>query len=187
MPVNLGKHEKFSCRLIAIRLSEEAYEKRMRNFDSKQRRRQIKIGEKKDVLNEWNLFVTNLPETIKAEQINELYFLRWQIELFFKALKSWFDLRSLNQSNENRAAMFLYLSLISVALLSLLMMPTLEKELSLYKAAKLWKRKIGEFFKCFKENAEKAVSWLNEKLYQVALKDNQPNRLSSKTKVLRYA
>jgi Transposase DDE domain len=50
--VNLGKHEKFSCRLVAIRLSKEAYEKRMRNFDRKQRRRQIKIGEKKDVLNE---------------------------------------------------------------------------------------------------------------------------------------
>jgi hypothetical protein len=185
--VKLGKQEKFPCRLIAVRLSQKAYEKRMRNFDRQQKRRKVKVGEKEDVLNEWNIFVSNLPGVIEEDQICNLYFLRWQVELFFKALKSWFNLRSLNQSDANRAAIYLYLSLISMMLLNLLMIPTLEKELSLYQAAKLWKRKIGEFFELFQEDAEKAISWLQEKLYQVALKDTRQNRLSSKAKVLTHA
>jgi hypothetical protein len=187
LPVKLGKQEQFPCRLIAVRLSKEAYEKKMRNVDRQQKRRAVKVGEKKDLLNEWNLLVTNLPRTIQENQLCDLYFLRWQVELFFKALKSCFDIRSLNQSNISRAAMFLYLNLISVVLLNLLMMSISEKELSLYKAAKLWKRKIGEFFEFFKENAENAISWLKEKLYQMALKDNRRNRLSSKAKVLAHA
>jgi hypothetical protein len=184
--VKLGKDEKFPCRLIAVRLSKEAYEKRMRNFDRQQKRRAVKVGKKEDVLNEWNIFITNLPNIIKENQICDLYFLRWQVELFFKAIKSWFDLRSLNQSNVGRSAMFLYLSLISAVLLSLLIIPILERELSFYKAAKLWKRKIGEFFKLFKENAESAVSWLKGQLCLVTLKDSRPHRLSSKSKVLSY-
>lgn len=168
-------------------MNQAAYEKRMRNFDRKQKRRKVKVGEKKDLLNEWNIFVTNLPASIKENQINDLYFLRWQVELFFKALKSLFNLRKLDQSNVNRSAMFLYLSLINIVLLSLFILPTMEKEVSLYKAAKLWKRKIGEFFKFFKENAQDAVFWLTEQLYQVALKETRRTRLTSKGKMLQYA
>jgi Transposase DDE domain len=188
LPIKLGRNEKFPCRLIAVRLSEEAYEKRMRNFDKQHRRRGEFKGNKKDVLNEWSIFVTNLPIVITTEKICDLYYLRWQIELFFKALKSWFDLRSLNHSNEHRVALSLYVSLISIVLLSLLIMPISEKEISLYKASKLWKRKIGEFFfKLFKEDGENAISWLEGKLYQVALIESRRSRPSSKAKVLHYA
>ena len=186
-PVLLGKQEKFPCRFIAVRLSQEAYEKRMRRWEGKQKRSRVKVGDPQDELNRWNLFVTNLATTLPAEQICHLYFLRWQIELFFKAVKSGWEMRALNHRNLHRAAMSLYVNLISVVVLNVLMFPLLEKELSFYKAAKVWKRKIGEFFEFFKENAEQAVLWLQERLVQLAFKETRPQRLSSKAKVLDYA
>lgn len=49
-----------------------------------------KITDLQKIYNQYVLVSTSLPETISAEQILELYRMRWQIELVFKRLKSIF-------------------------------------------------------------------------------------------------
>lgn len=49
-----------------------------------------KVTDLQKIYNRYVLVSTSLPETISAEQILELYRMRWQIELVFKRLKSIF-------------------------------------------------------------------------------------------------
>jgi len=61
--------------------------------------------------------VTNLArETVPASDIVELYRLRWQIELLFKELKSYCNLKKFSTSNENIVSTLIYASFITVLL-----------------------------------------------------------------------
>ena len=61
--------------------------------------------------------VTNLPrETVVASDIVELYRLRWQIELLFKELKSYCNLKKFSTVNKNIVDTLIYASFITVLL-----------------------------------------------------------------------
>jgi hypothetical protein len=61
--------------------------------------------------------VTNLPrETVPASDIVELYRLRWQIELLFKALKSYCNLKKFSTQNKHIVDTLIYASFITVLL-----------------------------------------------------------------------
>jgi len=49
------------------------------------------ISDEAKVFNEYIVVVTNLNEDIPAEEILEAYRLRWQVEIYFKRLKSILD------------------------------------------------------------------------------------------------
>lgn len=84
MNVFVGSEEKVPVRLIANLLSDDQKEKRLKKKTANR-----KLG--KDALESigLNLFVTNVPkEKCNSDTIYQLYRLRWQIELIFKAWKS---------------------------------------------------------------------------------------------------
>ncbi|MFT5758721.1 MAG: hypothetical protein ACI9LM_003469 [Alteromonadaceae bacterium] len=61
--------------------------------------------------------VTNLPrETVPASDVVELYRLRWQIELLFKELKSYCNLKKFSTENQNIMTTLIYASFITVLL-----------------------------------------------------------------------
>lgn len=61
--------------------------------------------------------VTNLPrDTVPASDIVELYRLRWQIELLFKELKSYCNLKKFSTQNKNIVDTLIYASFITVLL-----------------------------------------------------------------------
>ncbi len=65
--------------------------------------------------------VTNLPrETVPATDIVGLYRLRWQIELLFKELKSYCNLKKFSTQNKEIVATLIYGSIITVLLKRLL-------------------------------------------------------------------
>lgn len=63
---------------------------------------------------EYRWYVTNLPETmVLAEWIYPIYRLRWQIELFFKSIKSTLNADQITTENENIALTICYSSVLS--------------------------------------------------------------------------
>ena len=69
--------------------------------------------------------VTNLPrETVPTNDIVELYRMRWQIELLFKELKSYCNLKKFSTQNKNIVTTLIYGSFITVLLKRLLAFST---------------------------------------------------------------
>lgn len=63
------------------------------------------------------LLVTNLPrERVSADQVGQLYRLRWQIELMFKEWKSHANLRAFDTANENIAEGLVWAALAAAVL-----------------------------------------------------------------------
>lgn len=63
---------------------------------------------------EYRWYVTNLPETMMlASWIYPVYRLRWQIELFFKSIKSMLNADQITTENENIALTTCYSSILS--------------------------------------------------------------------------
>lgn len=84
----IGK-ELFPSRLIASRVDQQTYEKRMRNTNKKSRRRGFKVLSSYKTTAALNLFITNVPsEWMTTDQVRNVYGLRWQVELIFKTWKS---------------------------------------------------------------------------------------------------
>ena len=72
------------------------------------------IGFRFPKTNEYRWYVTNLPESMMlAEWIYPVYRLRWQIELFFKSIKSTFNADQITSENENIALTTCYSSILS--------------------------------------------------------------------------
>jgi len=111
--------QKFSTRLIAIKVSDEIYNQRVRNL-KKQYKKRRKNPEKKTLeLQRYVIFITNIPrETIAPEHIGTIYRLRWSIELVFKRWKSIFKIDRLTGTNGNRTLCFIYAKLIAILLMN---------------------------------------------------------------------
>lgn len=61
----------------------------------------------------WRLYLTNLPSTLSADAIAELYRLRWQVELLFKTLRSSFRLGDLPVRRPTAVMCLVYASLLT--------------------------------------------------------------------------
>ncbi|MCP4458818.1 MAG: transposase [Cytophagales bacterium] len=81
LEVYIGNEIKHPVRLIAHKLDEKQTNKRVNKTRGKKR----KALEKGEPMSQLNVFVTNVPASIcSAQQLYELYTIRWQIELIFK-------------------------------------------------------------------------------------------------------
>jgi hypothetical protein len=177
----------FPCQLVAIKLTEKAYQQRLRNLAEKHRKDPRSKATQPDSLNQWTIFVTNLSSSIEVDVLLQVYSLRWQIELLFKMMKTFLNLRSIDAVSQPRALISLYTSLISMTLLSFVANTIIDKEVSLYKASKIFIKNIRTFFG-FINSKNCAISWLKEILNQFALKESRPKRPSTRLSLeLSYA
>lgn len=168
------------CRLVALRLTEAAYAQRLKNLEERHRKDPRSKANHYDPLNHWTIVITNLPSSVEAEVLLQLYRLRWQIELFFKMMKTFLNLRKIEAVNLYRARVSLYVSLIALTLLSFVTATVIDKEISLYKASKAFIKNVRVFFDFINNKKQCAVSWLASVLGRTALKESRKNRPSTK-------
>jgi hypothetical protein len=75
-------------RICALRKSLEAVEQAMKKIKRNCSKRQVDISDECIETNEYIILITSLPNTISAETVLSAYRYRWQIEIYFKRLKS---------------------------------------------------------------------------------------------------
>lgn len=105
------KSQQVKCRLVAVRLPEEAVEKRLRKIRAEENRRGIQKSEELKALLGWTILLTSLPrEEATVELLLDLYPLRWRVEIIFKSLKSYTPGQKLaaHRSNANHIQALLH-------------------------------------------------------------------------------
>lgn len=89
--VNGSKGESVPLRICARRKTPEAIVRCQKRIIDKERRQKGNYTDETKEFNDYIVLVTALPDTSSSEQILELYRLRWQVEIYFKRLKSILD------------------------------------------------------------------------------------------------
>jgi len=78
-------------RICAIRKTPDAIVQTQKRMRRRENRNQIKISDEAKIFNEFIIVVTNVEESVSAEEILNAYRFRWQVEIHFKRLKSILD------------------------------------------------------------------------------------------------
>jgi Transposase DDE domain len=184
IPVFLGSDQRFPCRLIALRLSDNEYERRRRN-QKRQGKRNLRITQESPTeLDKWSILVTNLrTEQLSAEKAWEVYACRWQIELFFKLLKSECNLANFTHQNPLRIQIEVYIKYIAVWVIMMIVMTITEKEISLSKAVSVFRQFGSKLFVKTYDALYVAIEEIVDFLIIHAAKDVRRKRLTSKQKI----
>lgn len=105
-------------RLVACSLPQEQAEQARRRVKRKAQKNQVQVRPQSLFVAGFVLLLTNLPATQwSAQQIVQLYRLRWQVELCFKRLKSILQLDQLRARDPQVAAVYLLAKLLAALLL----------------------------------------------------------------------
>lgn len=97
---NGDEGSKIPLRVCAVRKPADAVARTGKQLASKSRKKQVAVTDKAKLFNEYIVLVTALPENITAEQVLDTYRLRWQVEMYFKRLKSILDFGELPKRRE---------------------------------------------------------------------------------------
>ncbi|PUF89316.1 transposase [Geobacillus sp. LYN3] len=120
---NEGMNQRFTPRAVAF-----LYVRKKEKKKGKALSRQT-LEQKK-----YHILLTNLPqESFDAQQVYELYSLRWQVELLFKGWKSLFDLDRVKKMKKERFECHLYGTLIAILVTQTL----------LFQARRYWHQREG--------------------------------------------
>jgi len=119
--LGISYKKQLKCRLVAVRLPEKVVNQRRRKANQKSKTQGKQLSAKEAELLAWNIVITNTTkEQLSAEAACDLYRARWQIELVFKALKSYLNLDKIGSSGKYQLECIIYGRLIAaVALLTL--------------------------------------------------------------------
>jgi len=186
--------QKFSTRLIAIRVSDEIYNQRVRALNKAYRKRRKTPTKSTIELQRYVIFITNIPkEMIAPQHIGTIYRLRWSIELVFKRWKSTFKIDRVTGTNGNRTLCFIYVKLIAILLMSnfenyaLLLAKKIGRELSYEKFFK-WILSRDRFQRLFASefSIEQFLQKLEDNIPRM-LRDRRKKRLSSLDLILSSA
>jgi hypothetical protein len=115
--IRTGKGNAMPIRVIALKKSRQQADLSVRKAIMEQKKKQRTINPETIDYHRYIILLTSLPKKIKADEILELYRLRWQIEITFKHLKSIFGLGHLPKEDEESARSWLHGKLF-VALLA---------------------------------------------------------------------
>lgn len=118
--IYIGKKDRIFVRLIGVKVPQEVVELRKQQY-KKSRGANKELS---DELKEWHnytLMITNIPkEQLSLKSILKLYKIRWQIELFFKNMKSILVVDKMTGKNKFRIICFIYVKLAVTWIASLL-------------------------------------------------------------------
>lgn len=148
---------KLKVRVIAERVPDEVANERRRKLRQKAKKKGYVPTSSYLYLQGWSLYITSVgAELLPAESVGLVYGIRWQIELVFKAWKSYHGLTELKGKRPERIECFIYGRLIMIAI-----MAVLSNSIRRY----LWKTKKRElsFLKTishFRLKAFKALSFI---------------------------
>jgi Transposase DDE domain len=108
-PILIGATAQVAARLIAARVPEEVVNARRRIARKNAKKKGYTPSQAHLTLLAWNLFITNVPETIwQPPTVLKVYPIRWQVELIFKSWKSYLHLASIKTTKEAPTLCYLY-------------------------------------------------------------------------------
>ena len=99
---------KLAVRVCSIKKSKEAARESIKKVLAEQKKKQRKPNPETLEMHRYIVLATSLPESIRGEQVMELYRNRWQIEIAFKRLKSIIGLGHLPKVDEESARSWLH-------------------------------------------------------------------------------
>lgn len=115
--LKLSETKMEKVRLTGIKLPDEKINEKKRKANKIAEQKGICLTQKEKILLEWFLVITNIyKQKLSFKTICELYRLRWQIELCFKALKTGLGFDNFSNCGKNYFECLLYGKLICVAL-----------------------------------------------------------------------
>lgn len=102
--ITIGTGEKaFDCRLIAVPVPEQVWTERIRKAQIRAKSHGLALSDDYKQRARFSVFITNTDEkTLNADNVIELYRLRWQIELIFKTWKSLLDIHKVKAVKKER-------------------------------------------------------------------------------------
>lgn len=164
-------------RLIAMRLSDEDVEKRIRKLNRRAQKRGKQPTQVTLEFMQWSIYITNVEEHfLDDEQVYLLYSLRWQIELLFKLFKSEAGLAKISGRGVDRILCEIYAKMICI-IMSLYFCSFNRwqgtSDISFQKGYKTFKLGALDFFRALKSAYRlfKYIEQLLSDLIQFALKD----------------
>jgi hypothetical protein len=105
--------DKMPARVIIEQVSAELKAVRIANVEKENKKKGHTTSEYFKLRAGFNFIITNLPaDEHKADLIQKLYHLRWQIELVFKAWKSLLKVHHIKKTNVQRVSCMLYAKLL---------------------------------------------------------------------------
>jgi len=116
-----SKKELVELRVCAIRKTDEKIKESNKKLQRKEIRKQVAFSEETKKSHEYIFVITSLPKSIGADEILSAYRFRWQIELYFKRLKSIMDLGDLPKKKDDGIIAWLHGKLIVALLLEKLL------------------------------------------------------------------
>lgn len=116
IPIFIGE-KKIATRLIVEMLPEQVVAKRIAKAQKEARKKGRQLSKKYREYAALNLFITNVPTAwLPTCHVRTLYRLRWQVELRFKAWKSFCKLHKTKPMKKHRIECYLYASLLYIIL-----------------------------------------------------------------------
>jgi len=120
--------QRYAMRVCALRLAKEAAEQAVQRARQQARKNGHTPDERTLFAAQFVFVVTNLPvETWNTQQVLALYRVRWQVELFFKRLKSLLFLDHLRARKSDLAQTYLLAKLLAACLLDTLTHQVLQR------------------------------------------------------------
>lgn len=86
--IKMSNKEMFPIRVCAVKKDEQALKRTEKKLHRKESQKQIKYSDSTKFVHQYFFVVTSLDDRFSAEQILDLYKLRWQVEMVFKRFKS---------------------------------------------------------------------------------------------------
>jgi IS4 transposase len=119
--VKLPDKTLYQIRVCIKRKDKESCEKSLIKLRRRNSKKQQTLGEDTIRFNEFIVVVTSMPESVSAEDIMETYRYRWQVELYFKRLKSIMDYGELPKKSESSSMSWLNGKIMVAILIELYM------------------------------------------------------------------
>lgn len=116
--------DKVPIRICAKKKDPEAIIRTQKKLKRKESKKQFRMSDEAKVFNEYIVVVTNLNDGITAEEILEAYRLRWQVEIYFKRLKSILDFGELPKRRPDSVIAWLNGKLMIALLIEILLSKT---------------------------------------------------------------
>lgn len=143
----IGSTYKLPVRLVAQKLPEDVAAQRRRKAKSNRDRR-CKPNKQTLMLLGWQIFITNVCRKIwSAQNVCEVYGLRWRIEIIFKSWKSYFHMADVPKANVMRIKAYIYSALIFVTLFHALVFNSVSAKTKRHSYGYISLLRLCKFFK----------------------------------------
>ena len=116
-----GSKGMIPLRLCAIKKTDEEIEKTKKRLKDKESKKQKKYSDQTKITHHYIFVLSSLPDFISTDEILDIYRLRWQVELYFKRLKSIMNFGELPKKKEESILAWLNGKLMVALLLEVLL------------------------------------------------------------------